>query len=81
LQGTEDTDNSISIQVDSSAAGSSLRVNSEMEGDEEPTLEAEMRERSGTQRDARTIKMETDSEDSSQEEGEQQIRFKKRPNH
>jgi hypothetical protein len=52
-----------------------------MEGDEEPTLEAEMRERSGTQRDARTINMETDSEDSSQEEGEQQIRFKKRPSH
>ena len=77
LQNEEDTENSISIEVNSSAPGTSLQVNSEMEGDEDPSLKAELRGRAGTERDSLTIKMETDSEDSSQEEGEGQITFKK----
>jgi len=81
VKSSEGTDNNISVQVNSSSAGSTLQVNSELEEDEEPTLEAELSGRGGRERARRTIKMETDSENSSQEEGEQQITLKKRPKH
>lgn len=51
-----------------------------MEGEEDPTLEAEVRGQGRREKEALTIKMETDSDDSSQEEGEAQITIKKKSN-
>ena len=76
-QASEDTENSISIEVNSETPGTSLRVNTEMEGEEEPSMEAEMWDEGRRKRDETTLHMETDSEDSSQDEGEARITFKR----